>query len=188
MRSSRVWMRSSRVWMRSSPVWMRPNRVWMRSSQMWTRSSRAWMKSSWVWTRSSREWMRSSRVWMRYSRVWMRSSRVVRASGRQVSMPKSQQSWVRSQHPPTQWNLRGGRWRGGVNNVHKNKNTKKIHFMCLFLFRTTDAGRTRGVLTGCWGTAACARRDSRGSSAPQRSTSARACWSPAPTAAHASTE
>ncbi len=22
---------------------------------------------------------------------------------------KSQQSWVRSQHPPTQWNLRGGR-------------------------------------------------------------------------------
>jgi hypothetical protein len=25
-------------------------------------------------------------------------------------MPKAQQSWVRSQHPPTQWNLRGGRW------------------------------------------------------------------------------
>ncbi len=25
-------------------------------------------------------------------------------------MPKSPQSWVRFQHPPTQWNLRGGRW------------------------------------------------------------------------------
>ncbi len=25
-------------------------------------------------------------------------------------MPKSQLSWVRSQHPTTQWNLRGGRW------------------------------------------------------------------------------
>jgi hypothetical protein len=30
---------------------------------------------------------------------------VVRASDWQL--PKSQQSWVRSQHPPTQWNLRG---------------------------------------------------------------------------------
>ncbi len=28
-------------------------------------------------------------------------------------MPKSQQSWVRSQHPPTKWNLRGGRWSSG---------------------------------------------------------------------------
>jgi len=26
---------------------------------------------------------------------------------RELSMPKSQQFWVRSQHPPTQWNLRG---------------------------------------------------------------------------------
>ncbi len=25
-------------------------------------------------------------------------------------MPKSHQSWDRSQHPPTQWNQRGGRW------------------------------------------------------------------------------
>ncbi len=27
-----------------------------------------------------------------------------------LPMPRSQQSWVRSQHPPIQWNLRGGRW------------------------------------------------------------------------------
>ncbi len=27
-----------------------------------------------------------------------------------VNMLKSQQFWVRHQHPPTQWNLRGGRW------------------------------------------------------------------------------
>ncbi len=33
---------------------------------------------------------------------WMRSSRVVRAP-----VPKSLQSWVRSQHPTIQWNLRG---------------------------------------------------------------------------------
>jgi hypothetical protein len=25
-------------------------------------------------------------------------------------MPQSQKSWVRSQHPPTHWNLRSGRW------------------------------------------------------------------------------
>jgi hypothetical protein len=35
---------------------------------------------------------------------WMRSSRVVRAAESQCR----QLSWVRSQHPPTQWNLRGG--------------------------------------------------------------------------------
>jgi hypothetical protein len=29
-------------------------------------------------------------------------------SERLAVMPKSQQSWVRSQHPPTQWNFRGG--------------------------------------------------------------------------------
>jgi hypothetical protein len=27
----------------------------------------------------------------------------------QLPKPKSEQSWVQSQHPPTQWNLRGGR-------------------------------------------------------------------------------
>jgi hypothetical protein len=41
--------------------------------------------------------------------LWMRSSRVDRASA-WPPMPKSQQSWIRSQHPPTQWNLGGGRW------------------------------------------------------------------------------
>jgi hypothetical protein len=37
---------------------------------------------------------------------WMRSSRVVRASDSQCQW---QLSWFRSQHPPTQWNRRGGR-------------------------------------------------------------------------------
>jgi hypothetical protein len=37
----------------------------------------------------------------------MRSSRVVRACD--CKMPKLQQSWVRSQLPLTQWNLKGGR-------------------------------------------------------------------------------
>jgi len=45
------------------------------------------------------EWIRAIREWMRSSRVWMRYSRVVRASC--LSMPKAQQSWIRSQHPPT---------------------------------------------------------------------------------------
>ncbi len=40
--------------------------------------------------------------------LWMRSSRAVRASHCQRT--QSQQSWVRSQHPPTRYYLRGGRW------------------------------------------------------------------------------
>jgi hypothetical protein len=39
-------------------------------------------------------------------------------------MPKLQQSWVRSQHPPTQWKLRGGRWSSGetmLNTVNRKK-------------------------------------------------------------------
>ncbi len=40
-----------------------------------------------------------------------------------LPMPKSQQSWVRSQHPPTQWNLRGGRW-SSVEPVHRKKSQK----------------------------------------------------------------
>jgi hypothetical protein len=54
--------------------------------------------------------------------LWMRSSRVVRASDNNEPIlpivwtycstnmqpkPKSQMSWFRSQHPLTQWNLRG---------------------------------------------------------------------------------
>jgi hypothetical protein len=39
-------------------------------------------------------------------------------------MPKSQLSWIRSQHPPTQWNLRGGRW-SSLNKVLKK--SKKIY-------------------------------------------------------------
>ncbi len=43
-------------------------------------------------------------VWM-----WMRSSLVVRTSDCQCRSCNST-AWVRSQYPPTQWNLRGGRW------------------------------------------------------------------------------
>jgi hypothetical protein len=111
MRSSRVWMKSSWVWMKSGRVWMRSNRVGMRSSRLWTRSSRAWMRSSrvwmksnWVWMKSCRVWMRSSLVWMISSRVWMRlrSSRVLDEIQQNcysvwLPMPKSLQSWLRSQ-------------------------------------------------------------------------------------------
>ncbi len=44
-------------------------------------------------------------------------------------MPKSQQSWARSQHPPTQWNLRGGRlkqcWIQYIKKIEPSKPTKK---------------------------------------------------------------
>ncbi len=53
-------------------------------------------------------WMRSCLVRMRSGRVRMRYSRVFRTSS--LSVPKLQQSWVQSQHPPTQWNLSGGKW------------------------------------------------------------------------------
>ncbi len=39
-------------------------------------------------------------------------------------MPKLQQSWVRSQHPPTQWNLRGGRCSSVEYSTEKKKNQK----------------------------------------------------------------
>ncbi len=40
-------------------------------------------------------------------------------------MPKSQQSWVRSQNPPTQWNLRGCRWSVVEKPIRKEKNPNK---------------------------------------------------------------
>ena len=43
-------------------------------------------------------WKKSSLLWMRSSILWMKNSLVVRAF------------WVQIQHPPAQWNLRGGRW------------------------------------------------------------------------------
>ncbi len=74
---------------------------------------------------SQREWVQRDNMSKAHFvfMFWMRSSRVVRTSA-WLSMPKSQQSWVRSQHAPTQWNLRGGADEAVVNNIHKNK---KIH-------------------------------------------------------------
>ncbi len=37
-------------------------------------------------------------------------------------MLRSQLSWVRSQHPPTQWNLRGGRWSSSVGSLSERDN------------------------------------------------------------------
>ncbi len=82
-------------------------------------------------------------------KTWMRSSRMVRAFSSLVpavyvhlyccainmlSMPKSQQSWVRSQHPVTQWNLRDGRW----SNVEKGTHKK---FPCLGKMEWIATGR-----------------------------------------------
>jgi hypothetical protein len=51
---------------------------------------------------------------------WMRSSRVV--IERLTVMPKSQQFWVRIQHPPTQWNLESeGRHMKQLNKVQKKQ-------------------------------------------------------------------
>ncbi len=53
-------------------------------------------------------------------------------------MPKSQQYWVRYQHPPTQWNLRGGRWSSVEYSTYKGKkkNPKNhpvmVHIVYLF--------------------------------------------------------
>ncbi len=44
-------------------------------------------------------------------------------------MPKSQQSWVRSQHPPTQWNL-GAADEAVLNTVHE-KNPPVILFVVM---------------------------------------------------------
>ncbi len=48
-------------------------------------------------------------------------------------MPKSQLSWVWSQHPPTQWNLRAGRWSRVLNKVHTKKSPcfDRTHWLCL---------------------------------------------------------
>ncbi len=70
------------------------------------------------------QWMRSSQVWMRSNQVWMRSSQVVSW----LSMPKSQHSWVRSQHLPTQWNLRAAD-EAVLNNVHEKKKSNYSPFM-----------------------------------------------------------
>jgi hypothetical protein len=57
------------------------------------------------------------------SETQTRSTQVVRASDCQCQ--KSQHSWVQSQHPPAQWNLRGGRWSSVGESIYKN--TKKTH-------------------------------------------------------------
>ncbi len=56
----------------------------------------------------------------------MRSSLVVRASDCQCTM-QLQRSWVRSQHPSAQWNLRGGRWSSAeyCTNKKRKKNPPK---------------------------------------------------------------
>jgi hypothetical protein len=72
-------------------------------------------------------------LWMRFSRVWMRFCRVVRASDSQCPIVAT--VLVRSQHPPTQWNLRGGRWNSVEYTTLKNqKKTFKQNVFLLFNF------------------------------------------------------
>ncbi len=73
--------------------------------------------------RSSQVRMRSSLVRMRSSLVRMRSSLVVKAFDCH-GMHQLQRSWVRSQHPSAQWNLRGGRWSSVDYTVVRKKNKK----------------------------------------------------------------
>ncbi len=41
-------------------------------------------------------------------------------------MPQLQRSWVRSQHPSAQWNLRGGRWSSVEYSKKKSPASKKV--------------------------------------------------------------
>jgi hypothetical protein len=49
-------------------------------------------------------------------------------------MPKSQLSWVRSQHPPTQWKW-GAADEAVLNNEHKKKKKRKKIFFVFFSHR-----------------------------------------------------
>jgi hypothetical protein len=51
-------------------------------------------------------------------------------------MPKAKQSWVGSQHPPTQWNMRGGRWSSVECSTSKQKSNKSP---CWFVVQTIVA-------------------------------------------------
>ncbi len=77
---------------------------------------------------------------MRSSRVWMRSSRMVRAAGCQCQSRNS--PWIRSQHPPTQWNLRGGRW-SSVEYSTQNKKIPKIPLLTFAAGYPAPAGELR---------------------------------------------
>jgi hypothetical protein len=118
---SRAWMRSSWVWMIFSWAWKRYSRAWMRSSRVWMRYSRAWMRYNRAWLRSSRVWMiqnLAEREWDLAECGWDLAERewdlVERGwdLAEWLSVLFQCQSWkalVSIQHPPTQWNLRGGR-------------------------------------------------------------------------------
>jgi hypothetical protein len=65
-------------------------------------------------------------------------------------MHKLQRSWVRSQHPSAQWNLRGGRWSSAEYCTNKKKKNppkkcieKKIISRNLVPFRTSECAITR---------------------------------------------
>ncbi len=75
-----------------------------------------------------------------------------------MSMPKSQQSWVRSQHPPTQWNLRGAADEAVLNTVHRKKKKEnpknppvKSSYYSVFNSRTLYLGwvTTISCCSGC---------------------------------------
>jgi hypothetical protein len=78
----------------------------------------------------------------------MRSSPVVRASD--FPVPKSQQSWVRSQHPPIQWNLKGSTAADEALLNKGNKIFKKIprnFFIPRILYTTTDEKIDKSYIT-----------------------------------------
>ncbi len=72
----------------------------------------------------------------------MRSSRVVWGVV-WLLMPKSQQSRVQSQHPPTQWNLRGGIW-SSVEYIKKSRPKMADNFLRERLQKEGYSGRHSG--------------------------------------------
>ncbi len=60
------------------------------------------------WDVADCEWY-VAESWMRCSRLWMRCSRGARVEHLTANAEVATVLGVQSQHPPTQWNLRGGR-------------------------------------------------------------------------------
>jgi hypothetical protein len=56
-------------------------------------------------------------------------------------MPKSQQSWVGSRHPPTQWNLRGGEIKKYENNPLQCTLSKRLSDLFFIITFSVGGGK-----------------------------------------------
>jgi hypothetical protein len=83
----------------------------------------------------------------------LRSSRLVSAFDSQCRSCKLQQSWIRSKHPPTQWNLRGLQIKQCWIKYHKNLFEKQQGFLLWLFFWNRDSVKSDNIHiagSGCW--------------------------------------